>query len=133
MVAVLDDEAIVRRSLVRFLNVIGIQARAYASPLEFLEGCVHESPDCAVIDLQMPVLPGIEVLEQLKARKLAFPVVVLSATDDGDVRQRCESLGVRCFLLKPVEGHKLLTAIDSALGHWSRESSAVERETPDSR
>jgi FixJ family two-component response regulator len=127
IVAVLDDEAIVRRSLLRFLKVVGIQATAYSSPLEFLQGCMRECPDCAVIDVQMPVLSGVEVLERLKANNFDFPVIVLAATDDGDVRLKCQSLGVRCFLLKPVEGHMLLTAIDSVCGRASSASVGLTR------
>ena len=111
-VAVLDDEPIVRRSLVRFLNVAGIQTKEFSSPFSFLEGCLHECPDCAILDLHMPMLSGIEVLERLRSYNLGVPVIVLTANDDDDVRFKCKALGVGCFLSKPVDGHMLLTAID---------------------
>ena len=111
-VAVLDDEPIVRRSLVRFLNVAGIQTKEFSSPFSFLEGCLHACPDCAILDLHMPMLSGIEVLERLRSYNLGLPVIVLTANDDDDVRFKCKALGVGCFLSKPVDGHMLLTAID---------------------
>jgi two-component system, LuxR family, response regulator FixJ len=112
-VAVLDDEPIVRRSLVRFLNIAGIQTKEFSSPFSFLEGCLHEYPDCAILDLHMPMLSGIDVLERLRSCNIEFPVIVLTANDDNDVRLKCRALGVDCFILKPVDGHMLLTAIDS--------------------
>jgi FixJ family two-component response regulator len=122
-VAVLDDELIVRRSLVRFLTVAGIQTKEFSTPSAFLEACMYECPDCAVLDLQMPMLSGIEVVERLRSYNLYFPVIVLTAHDDDGVRLRCKALGVGCFLLKPVDGDMLLNAIHSAVSQASQAAS----------
>ena len=122
-VAILDDEPIVRRSLVRFLSVAGIQTREFSSPLSFLEGCLHDSPDCVILDLHMPMLSGIEVLERLRSYNLGLPVIVLTANDDDDVRFKCKALGVGSFLSKPVDGHMLLTAIDAVISRAAQVTS----------
>jgi CheY-like chemotaxis protein len=84
---------------------------------------MHECPDCAVLDLQMPMLSGIEVLERLRSYNLDLPVIVLTANDDDDVRLKCRALGVGYFLLKPVDGHMLLKAIDSLAARASQAAS----------
>lgn len=115
LIAVLDDEATIRKSMVRFLRTHGFETIDYALAHEFLRASRDERFDCAVIDCQMPELSGIQVVEQLRREGNALPVIMFSATDDSHVRRTSRALGVRVFLLKPVDARVLLTAIEAAL------------------
>jgi FixJ family two-component response regulator len=115
VIAVVDDEAAVRKSLSRFLGAAGFDVRAYSSGQEFLDACQDERPDCAVLDLQMSGLTGIDVQERLSGSADRPPVVMITANDDPDVRRKCIALGMEAFLLKPVNGEYLLQVIGSLI------------------
>jgi len=115
VVAIVDDESIIRTSLARFLQVVGFTVKVYASGKEFLDACTHDIPDCAVIDCQMPGLSGIDVLECLNVAGRGMPVIMFAATDDAEVRRTCKVLGARSLLIKPADGAAVLAAIAGAL------------------
>jgi FixJ family two-component response regulator len=115
LIAVVDDEAAVRKSLSRFLGAAGFDVRAHALGQEFLDAWPHERPDCVVLDLQMSGLTGIDVLERLGRSGNRPPVVMITANDDPDVRRQCIALGIEAFLLKPVNGEYLLQVIGSLI------------------
>jgi FixJ family two-component response regulator len=110
-VAVVDDEATMRKSFARFLRAAGYDARVYASGQEFLDACRRDRPDCAIIDCQMPGLSGVEVLERLRRSGIQLPVAMFAASDDAELRCACTTLGAQSFLLKPADGAALLSAI----------------------
>jgi FixJ family two-component response regulator len=114
-VAVVDDEAAVRKSLSRFLGAAGFDVRAYASGQEFLDAWPRERPDCVVLDLQMSGLTGIDVQQHLGRAADRPPVVMITANDDPDVRRKCIEQGVEAFLLKPVNGEYLLQLLTSLI------------------
>jgi FixJ family two-component response regulator len=115
MIAVVDDEAAVRKSLSRFLGAAGFDVRAYASGQEFLDTWLLERPACVVLDLQMSGLTGIDVQARLGISGDAPPVIMITANDDPDVRRTCIALGIEAFLLKPVNGEYLLQVITSLI------------------
>lgn len=112
-VAVVDDEATLRRSFARFLRAAGYEASVYASGQDFLDACGRDRPDCAIIDCQMPGLSGVEVLERLRRCGIQLPVAMFAASDDAELRRACSTLGAQSFLLKPADGAALLIAIRS--------------------
>jgi FixJ family two-component response regulator len=115
VIAVVDDEAAVRKSLSRFLGAAGFDLRVHASGQEFFDACQHERPDCVVLDLQMSGLTGIDVQERLGRSADRPPVIMITANDDPEVRRKCITLGVEAFLLKPVNGEYLLQVINSLI------------------
>jgi FixJ family two-component response regulator len=115
LIAVVDDEAAVRKSLSRFLGAAGFEVRAYASGKEFLDAWLLERPACVVLDLQMSGLTGIDVQARLGTSGDAPPVIMITANDDPDVRRTCIALGIEAFLLKPVNGEYLLQVITSLI------------------
>lgn len=112
-VAVVDDDASVRRALARLLGAYFFTVRTYPSGLEFLESLESTAPDCLVLDLHMPTISGLEVLRRLSAGGFSFPVVILTAHDDVGVRSRCQLAGATTILAKPVtlELVRALTAV----------------------
>jgi FixJ family two-component response regulator len=115
LIAVVDDEAAVRKSLSRFLGAAGFSVRAYASGQEFLDAWLQERPDCVVLDLQMSGLTGIDAHARLGTSGDRPPVIMITANDDPDVRRTCIALGIEAFLLKPVNGEYLLQVITSLI------------------
>jgi CheY-like chemotaxis protein len=97
-IAVVDDEASVRKSIARLLGLAGFEPRVYGSGLQFLDACGVEPPACALIDVQMPGLTGTEVCERVVESGIGIPLIMMSANDDPEVRAMCLAIGAACFL-----------------------------------
>lgn len=114
-VAVLDDEPKMREALRRLLGAHGYQVEGYECGDEFFAALATHPPDCLVLDLQMPGINGFEVLAMLRQQRLTTPVVVLTARDEMEAKERTRLLGAAEFLTKPVDGAALIDAIESAI------------------
>lgn len=114
-IAVLDDEAEMRKALRRLLTCRGFMVYEFAGGEEFLDSLKSWAPECLLLDLHMPALNGFDVLEALRVRKNHLPVVVITAHDEPGTADRLRGFGVSAFLKKPVDRDVLLSAIETAL------------------
>jgi FixJ family two-component response regulator len=113
-IAVVDDDPSVLKALTRLLRTRSFGAKTYGSALEFLATLPGETPDCLIVDLQMPGMSGLELHQYLTSRGIEIPTIIITAHDEGDVRQRCQLAGTAGYLLKPIEVTALLDAISQA-------------------
>lgn len=109
LIAVVDDEASVRRALERLLRSAGLEVCSFASGIELLSVVNRLAPDCVVLDLQLPSLSGFEVMEFLPGQ---FPVIALTGDDSMEMPRAGRA--VAC-LRKPVDDIALLAAIQAAI------------------
>ena len=117
-----DDEPDVTRGLSWLLESVDLQAEAHHRADPFLASLAsHPGPACAVLDLRMPGLSGIEVMERLVARRPDVPIIFLSAHGDVPSAVRAMKLGAFDFLQKPFNPQQFLECINRA------RVSAVER------
>ncbi len=109
-----DDDPGVLKALCRIMRLAGYEARAYASPAEFL--CDHDPslPGCAVLDLNMPGLDGLELQRRLAEGDGCRPIIFLSGTGDIPTSVQAMKAGAVDFLTKPVKQSDLLAAIAKA-------------------
>lgn len=117
LVAVVDDEASICRALVRLLRSAHYRAEGFSSAPEFLASLKKRMPDCIVLDLQMPGMTGIELQQELHRLEMPPPVIVVTAHDERDTRDRCLALGAAYYLLKPLESRTLIDSIGAIVGH----------------
>lgn len=116
LVAVVDDEESIRKSLRRLFLAAQLDAEVYASGQEFLDSLRLRHPDCLVLDLQMPGLTGLEVQRALTASGVRFPTIIITAHDEPETRARCLAAGVAAYLCKPLHDEMLLDAIAGVMG-----------------
>ena len=116
MIAVVDDEEMVRKAVVRLLEAAGYTARAFGSGREFLQFWPKNRPDCVVLDLTMPDLSGADVQRELNRAGAHLPVVIITAHDEPGVREDCMRRGAAAYLRKPVDERELLAALEAAVG-----------------
>jgi len=114
-IAIIDDEEQIRRALLRLLRSAGMNARAYASGQEFLSVWRSEPPACIVLDLQMPGLNGLELMQCLTQLGAQLPTIIITAHDEPEMRTRCLQAGASAYLCKPLDDQVLLNAIEKAL------------------
>ncbi len=113
-----DDEA-VRNSLAFFLTTAGFETRKFADAAAFLVVAETLPPGCVLLDIRMPGIDGIEVLERLQQFDNSLPTVVMTGHGDVSTAVRAMKLGARDFIEKPFEEETLtmiLTRIFAALG-----------------
>jgi FixJ family two-component response regulator len=71
-------------------------------------------PDCLIIDLQMPKMTGLELLQSLNYRGIKIPTIIITAHDEPGMRDRCKAAGSIAYLSKPLQETSLFAAIDAA-------------------
>ena len=113
-VAVIDDDAPMRRALVRLIKSARIEAAAFSSAREFLDDPVHRQVDCAVTDMRMPGFDGLKLQEELNKTLPQLSLVCI--TGHGNIPMSVEAMkrGAVDFLEKPVDDKALLGAIRRA-------------------
>ena len=111
IVAVVDDDENLCRSLGRLLRATGIQPITYASAEAFLADTKHPQFDCLVLDIQLGGMSGIELAQELLAKGAHIPLIYLTAHDDPEVRAKAESVGCAAYFRKTDSGTELLEAI----------------------
>ena len=114
-VALVDDEAPVRRALGRLLRLAGHEVLSFESGQGFLDSLPTRQPDCVLLDIQMPGMTGLQVRDRLKAMLPTLPVVFITGGDDPELANQALSGGAIGLLRKPFSGQELLEALASAL------------------
>lgn len=114
-IALVDDEASVRVAMGRLLRLADYEVLPYASGEEFLASLDESRPDCALLDVHLPGMTGIQVQLRLRSGEAQLPVVFITASEDPTVERDALSAGGLCLLRKPFTSHELLACIASAL------------------
>jgi FixJ family two-component response regulator len=113
---IVDDDASVRDSARALLESYDLTVEDYPSAQAFLEDFDMASMGgCLLLDVNMPEMDGIELLELLRGRRIAIPVILVSAQNDPEVKARAQRAGAFAFLEKPVDD-RLIDTIGQALG-----------------
>ncbi len=115
IVHVVDDDAAVRRALVRLLRSEGLVAVAYETALAVLNAAPSLSSGCILLDLQMPGMDGLELLARLGELGIELPVIVVTGHGDVPTAVRAMKAGAVDFIEKPIDETQLFAAIDAAL------------------
>lgn len=115
-VAVVDDEEIVRNALGRLLRCLGFEVTAHVSGVAFLDALPARTPDCLLLDVNMPTLDGFGVIAELRRRDVPLPIVLMTGYDTPEIRERATSVHAGAYLRKPVDADDLVASIERAIG-----------------
>ena len=116
IIYLVDDDDAVRDSARALLEVHGLTVRDFPSAAALLEQTRGEGADCLVLDLHMPGLSGLELLELLRKRGILVPAILLTGRFDSALSERMTKAGTLATLQKPVETPVLLEWIGRATG-----------------
>lgn len=130
LIQLVDDDQAVREALALLIGTVGLRVCAWSHPQAFLDGFDREAIGAIVLDVRMPGLGGLAVLEQLRAQGVDQPVLMLTGHGTVELCQRAFKSGAAEFLEKPVDDERLLEAIHQAVRSHvrSRERQTVDRE-----
>lgn len=127
LVLIVDDSKTSRAYCRAILGSAGHDVMEASDGEQALDKMADRPPDCVVLDLFMPGLSGLEVMEVLGGRSEPTPIVVLTSSLDETDRQRCMRLGARAFVNKPVSCEELTRAVRDALAAGGSVYAATDR------
>lgn len=114
-ILITDDSLLQRSTLSAIVADGGHEVDTACNGQEALEKIKANPPDCLLLDMLMPVMDGVQVLETLESRGVKLPIIVLTADVQEWLKNRCLELGVRSFLNKPVKQDQLQQALRNIL------------------
>jgi len=112
-VLITDDSLLQRKTLSAIVTDAGHEVDTACNGKEALEKIQANPPECLVLDMLMPIMDGVQVLEQLETQGMKLPVIVLTADVQEWLKDRCQELGVKAFLNKPVKQDQLRQALEN--------------------
>jgi FixJ family two-component response regulator len=114
-VFVIDDDAAMRDSIACLLEAENIPCQMFGAAGDFLEFCDARQQGCILLDIRMPGMSGMELLENLKANGIRLPVIVITGHGDVPLAVRALKLGAFDFVQKPFNAGELLERVHAAL------------------
>ena len=115
MVAVVEDDVAMRKSIERLLQASGFDTTTFACGQEFLDSGAATKVNALVLDIHLEGMSGLEVHRRLLASGSRFPVIFITAYHDEATREQALSMGCAGYLHKPFEAHQLTEALQRGL------------------
>jgi two-component system, LuxR family, response regulator FixJ len=115
LIHLIDDDQAVRESLALLISTVGLRVQTWAEPLAFLREFEREAIGAIVLDVRMPGLSGLTVLDQLIAQGVDQPIIMLTGHGTVEMCRRAFKAGAAEFLEKPVNDEALLEALHNAV------------------
>jgi len=116
LIAVVDDDELVRGALQRLLKASGLGAVSFKSAEDLLKSGQLPDIACLIVDIRMPGMSGLELQAKLKAEQCRIPIIFITAHGDAKMRTQAMRDGAATFLAKPFDNTVLLEAVHVALG-----------------
>ncbi len=115
LIHLIDDDDAVRDSLALLISTIGLRVHGWADPAAFMAGFDRSGIGAIVLDVRMPGISGLAVLEALMADGVDQPVIMLTGHGSVDMCRRAFKAGAAEFLEKPVNDEQLIEALQKAI------------------
>jgi len=115
IVFIVDDDPAVRDALTLMIAQENIAVRAFDSAERFLETCQTERFGCAIVDIRMPGMDGLQLQEVMQELHVQLPIIFLTGHGDIPMSVRAIKAGAMDFLTKPVTREKLLASVRDAI------------------
>jgi two-component system, LuxR family, response regulator FixJ len=129
LVHLIDDDEAVRSSLGLLISTVGLRVQGWADAQQFLREFPRQDIGAIVLDVRMPGISGLAVLETLAAQGVDQPVIMLTGHGTVEMCRRAFKAGAAEFLEKPVDDEALLEALQNAVRQHvkSRERLGADR------
>lgn len=126
LVHLVDDDEAVRRSVEFMLKTSGFQVKSYISGAELLISAGSIMPGCILLDVRMPGMDGIQVLQKLRENGVALPVIIMTGHGDIPLAVQAMKEGALHFIEKPFGKGTLLPALEEGRGRLKRSAATAD-------
>ena len=113
-IAIVDDDDLVRSATASLVRSLGEAAIGFSSARAFLDADL-DGVVCVISDVQMPGMSGIEMLQELRRRPSAPPLMLMTSFPSDKLREQADAAGAIAFLEKPVSGSDLIDVLKRTL------------------
>jgi len=114
LIAVVDDDELVRIALQRLLKAAGLGVTSFASAEDLLNSGRLPEITCLIVDIRMPGMSGLDLQAKLRAER-PIPIIFITAHGDEKMRLQAMRAGAVAFLAKPFDSGILLDRVRAAL------------------
>ena len=114
-ILLVDDDQEFRKAMKKMFEKAGYDVTVSADGQEALDAIAEKSFDLIISDLRMPNLNGMELMEELKRRKINLPVIFITAYGEVESYMDLMNLGAFEYINKPVKGQEILGVVRKAL------------------
>jgi FixJ family two-component response regulator len=115
LVAIVDDDDLMRSALQGLLKAVGLPAQAFVSAEDFLKSGQQHRTACLIADIRMPGMSGLELQAKLNADHCRIPTIFITAHGDAKMRMQALRAGAVEFMAKPFDDEVLLENVRAAL------------------
>jgi FixJ family two-component response regulator len=115
IISIVDDDDTLRMSLDSLVRSMGYVTRTYACAGECLADYALDSTSCMISDIRMPGMNGLQMLEQLLARDMRFPVIFITACIGETPEVKARELGAVGYFKKPFDSEQLMRRVQHVL------------------
>src|SRR6266404_1727857 len=115
LVAIVDDDDLIRSALHGLLKSIGLPSQTFASSEEFLKSGRQHQAACLIADIRMPGMSGLDLQAKLNADRCRIPTIFITAHGDEKMRMQALRAGAVEFMAKPFDDEALLESVRAAL------------------
>src|SRR6202022_3697034 len=115
LVAIVDDDDLMRSALQGMLKSVGLSSQAFASAEEFLKSGQQHQTACLIVDIRMPGMSGLELQAKLNAEHCRIPTIFITAHGATKMRMQALRAGAVEFMAKPFDDEVLLENVRAAL------------------
>ena len=115
LVAIVDDDELFRRSIERLVRSAGFRVATFGSAEDFLERGDLDGTACAVLDMKLPGMNGLDLQQRLITRPRPMTIVFVSAHDEAVMRANAFRAGAIAYLKKPFDNSALLDALSRSI------------------
>lgn len=114
LISIVDDDRSFLNSMRRLIKSLGYDVAAFSSAAQFLASPRLGTTTCLVADVQMPLMTGVELFEHLITTGRPIPTILVTGYPNNQVEERMRTLGVQCYLRKPLDEAVLIGCLRSA-------------------
>jgi FixJ family two-component response regulator len=132
IVFIVDDDRSIREALDSLFRSTGLKVRAFASAREFLESDKPDCASCAVLDVRMPGLSGLDLQREMASAEIRLPIIFITGHGDIPMSVQAMKAGAVEFLTKPFREQDLLDAVGQAIDR-DRQRRKIEGEITELR
>jgi FixJ family two-component response regulator len=115
VVFIVDDDASMRTAVEDLIGSVGLEARGFASPQDFLQAKRPDAPGCLVLDVRLPGSSGLQFQQELAKAGIHLPVIFITGHGDIPMSVRAIKAGAVEFLTKPFRDQELLDAVNAGI------------------
>jgi CheY-like chemotaxis protein len=114
-ILVVDDDSTMLRLISMALEINGHECLLASDGAEGLTTAREQNPDLILLDIMMPVMDGLRMLEELR-KESDIPVIIISAYGNDERVNKARKLGIECFINKPFSFEALVDTVGMTLG-----------------